>query len=184
MFRPFSASPPTRTLKEQENITLKNTVAKLQQQLHELSAAVRRYQQEEELPPLPRDDDDDNTGNDVTNTIASKLTDMACKEDVKAIPFYNGFASDQNITAWVKETESVAIVNNWKDQQRKRYIVSRLKGQALNWHMDRMRTRPVETFEAWKATIINQFKDPASREMEKKHFFNLKQKKINTYDTS
>ena len=77
----------------------------------------------------------------------------------------------------MREAEAVAVINNWNVDVKKKYIGSRLKGPALNWHVERIRDFPNETFADWKQALINNFQHPADVEKLKHKLHNLMQTK-------
>lgn len=103
------------------------------------------------------------------------MTDQSSKEERKSIPHYNGYHTDQPITQWIREAEAIATLNEWDDEVRKRYIASRLKGSALNWHIERLPNNVNESYADWKKAIIENFKHPADIDKLKIKFQNLKQ---------
>jgi len=115
------------------------------------------------------------TTDDLIKKIAERMTDQNSKEERKSIPHYNGHHNDQSINQWIREAEAVATLNEWKDETKKRYFASRLKGAALNWHIERLQSNPNEDYKNWKAAIIENFKHPGDIDKLKIKLQNLKQ---------
>lgn len=53
------------------------------------------------------------------------------REDTQAIPTFSGNATDQYISSWLSEAESMAIIHNWDDAVKKTNFASRLKEPRL-----------------------------------------------------
>ena len=110
---------------------------------------------------------------DLAHIIAARLTDLTNKDEVKTIPIYNGYATDQFISTWLRE---VATLNKWDDDTKKRCIASRLKGPALTWHINFIRENPAGTYGAWRQALKTNFCHPADIDKLRHQLNNLKQK--------
>lgn len=112
---------------------------------------------------------------ELIKVIAECMNDQNNKEERKSIPYFNGYHTDRSITQWIREAETVATLNDWDDQTKKKYFASRLKGSALTWHIERLPNHLNEDFADWKKAIIENFGHPADIDKLKIKFHNLKQ---------
>jgi hypothetical protein len=76
-----------------------------------------------------------------TNPITELITALNHHEDIKAIPNFSGNATDQYISSWLSEAESIATIHNWDETVKKNNLASRFKGPALKWHSQRIKTQ-------------------------------------------
>ena len=53
------------------------------------------------------------------SSIAELITALNRREDIKAIPNFNGNATDQYILSWLSEAEAIATIHNWDDAVKK-----------------------------------------------------------------
>lgn len=117
---------------------------------------------------------------DISEMIAERLSVLNIKDEVKAIPFYNGYANDVLVTDWLRDAEAVATIHEWDASKIKKYIASRLKGPALTWHIRRLKsqgtTNPPEDFAPWKKAFEENFSHPSDPDKLKLKLANLKQK--------
>lgn len=117
---------------------------------------------------------------DISQMIAERLSVLNIKDEVKAIPFYNGYANDVLVTDWLRDAEAVATIHEWEPSQQKKYIASRLKGPALTWHIRRLQahpsTDPPEDYATWKKAFEENFSHPSDPDKLKLKLANLKQR--------
>jgi hypothetical protein len=76
-----------------------------------------------------------------TNPITELITALNRREDTKAIPIFSGNATEQYISSWLSEAESIATIHNWDETVEKNNFASRFKGPALKWHSQRIKTQ-------------------------------------------
>ena len=81
----------------------------------------------------------------------------------ETIPLFSG-NSQQYITSWLTEAESLATVYNWSERHRKTNFASRFRGPALKWHTQRMATHANESYADWKNALKQHFLHPAHKE--------------------
>ena len=117
------------------------------------------------------------TGEDLLRSIAVNLAERTSQETRKAITPYNGYSSDKSIAKWVRHAEKIADLHSWVGDDKKKAIGSRLKGPAMSWHVERLRSHANEDFDDWKTALIRQFQLPADLEKNKLRFENLRQEK-------
>jgi hypothetical protein len=111
-----------------------------------------------------------------TNPITELITALNRREDTKAIPIFSGNATEQYISSWLSEAESIATIHNWDETVKKNNFASRFKGSALKWHSQRVKTHPNDTFTQWKQALKDHFKNPADRDQQLQKLENLTQK--------
>jgi hypothetical protein len=99
-----------------------------------------------------------------TTPITELITALNRREDTQAIPNFSGNATEQYISSWLSEAEAVATIHNWDDATKRNNFASRLKGPALKWHSERVRSNPNDTYTQWKTAIKDHFKHPADRD--------------------
>ena len=109
------------------------------------------------------------TTDDLIKKIAERMTDQNSKEERKSIPHYNGHQNDQSINQWIREAEAVSTLNEWNDETKKRYLASRFKGAALNWHIKRLQSnrRSMSASRRPTSESDNPFMRPRTRRMRK-----------------
>lgn len=112
---------------------------------------------------------------DLIKIIAERMNDQNSKEERKSIPYYNGYHTDQSINQWIRQAEAVSTINAWDDATKKKHFASRLKGSALNWHIERLPENVDEEYTDWKKALIEHFRHPADTNRLKIKFQNLKQ---------
>jgi hypothetical protein len=111
-----------------------------------------------------------------TTPITELITALNRREDTQAIPNFSGNATEQYISSWLSEAEAVATIHNWDDATKRNNFASRLKGPALKWHSERVRSNPNDTYTQWKTAIKDHFKHPADRDKQLQKLENLTQK--------
>jgi hypothetical protein len=109
------------------------------------------------------------------NSIAELITALNRREDIKVIPNFSGNATDQYISSWLSEAESIATIHNWKDPVKRTNFASRFKGPALKWHSQRATSHPNENYTQWKQALKDHFKHPADRDKQLQKLENLTQ---------
>jgi hypothetical protein len=112
----------------------------------------------------------------MADPLQNLITALNRREDVQAISTFSGNATEQYISSWLAEAESVATIHNWDAAAKKINFASRLKGPALKWHSHRTTTHPNETFAQWKQAIKDHFKHSADRDKQLQKLENLTQK--------
>jgi hypothetical protein len=112
----------------------------------------------------------------MADALQDLITALNRREDIQAISFFGGKATDQYISSWLSEAEAVATIHNWDDAIKKQNFASKLKSPSLKWHSQRTRTHPKESYVAWKQALKDHFKHPADREKQIKKLENLTQK--------
>ena len=113
----------------------------------------------------------------IADLITTRLQDLSSSEHRESIGIYSGRSDDIPIRSWIREAEYIAVANDWPMELRRKYIGSRLKGNALAWHVSRITTFPRETYQEWKTALLEQFKHPGDIEKLKHKFNTLKQAK-------
>ena len=91
------------------------------------------------------------------------------------ISLFFGQQEEQSIKDWLKECEMYAIIYNWPEAKRKEIFATRLRGDALLWHYDRMRSYPTESYSDWVAQIKEEFTSPEDFENQQMKFYTMKQ---------
>jgi hypothetical protein len=112
----------------------------------------------------------------MADALQDLITALNRREDIQAISFFGGNATDQYISSWLSKAEAVATIHNWDDAIKKQNFASRLKGPALKWHSQRTRAHPNEAYVAWKQALKDHFKHPADRDKQIQKLENLTQK--------
>ena len=111
-----------------------------------------------------------------TKPITELITALNRREDTKAIPIFSGNATEQCISSWLSEAESIATIHNWDETVKKNNFASRFKGPALKWHSQRTTSHPNENYTQWKQALKDHFKHPAERDKQLHKLENLTQK--------
>ncbi|EFX65145.1 hypothetical protein DAPPUDRAFT_333483 [Daphnia pulex] len=112
----------------------------------------------------------------MADALQDLITALNRREDIQAISFFDGNATDQYISSWLSEAEAVATIHNWNDDVKKQNFASRLKGPALKWHSHRTLAHPNEAYAAWKPALKDHFKHTADRDKQIQKLENLTQK--------
>ena len=93
----------------------------------------------------------------MNDSLVKQLGELFSREDKKSIPLFSG-NWDTMVTDWFKEAERVAKNNSWDDAQKLRFFSDRLKGEALDWHLEYIEQNPyLNDFDDWKTTLISRF---------------------------
>jgi hypothetical protein len=89
------------------------------------------------------------------------ITTLNRSDDIQAIPLFSGTATDQYISSWLSEANSIATIHKWSTEIKKANLASRLRGPALKLHTQRLIDAPDEAYAAWKQALKDHFKHPA-----------------------
>jgi hypothetical protein len=112
----------------------------------------------------------------MANTALDDLiTALNRRDDIQAIPLFSGTATDQYISSWLSEADSIATIHKWSAEIKKANLASRLRGPALKWHKQRLIQAPDEEYTAWKQALKDHFKHPADRDKQIIKLENLQQ---------
>lgn len=109
--------------------------------------------------------------------MTSQIMEQSSQEGRREIKTYAGYSAEKSVRSWLKDAEQIADLYSWEDDNRKKFIGTRLKGQALDWHIARLKSNANEDFKEWKAALIAEFEHPADRDKLKIRLNNLKQDK-------
>ena len=105
------------------------------------------------------------------------LGELFSREDKKSIPAFKGKSTDKLITEWLKAAEHVARNNDWDEDQKIRFFLDRLKGEALEWHDNYAEEQGNHlNHEDWRKDIIERFQDSFDLAALRKKLHTLKQK--------
>lgn len=102
--------------------------------------------------------------------------DLSNKESKNNIPEYKGTSQDKPITVWLKQAEKVARKNRWSDEATIKYLGSRLTGKAENWCIDRYDEVGEESYQTWRAALLEKFNTAADLDKLKEQFESIRQK--------
>ncbi|EFX69147.1 hypothetical protein DAPPUDRAFT_329390 [Daphnia pulex] len=155
---------------QQEHIKLQNIIQGYQDQLDvdlpSISSTEANNVSNQQSPsptpnvllneqPLPDDIDD------MANTALDDLiTALNRRDDIQAIPLFSGTATDQYISSWLSEADSIATIHKWSAEIKKANLASRLRGPE---------------YTAWKQALKDHFKHPADRDKQIIKLENLQQ---------
>ncbi len=117
-----------------------------------------------------------NTNFNFFRLLADHINQLSIKEEKSDISNFSGETEESSIQDWFKECHNYATIYNWKKENFKQIFGSRLRGDALTFHAHLIQTYPDQTFEAWRQSIINKFKNPMAIERKKIRFLGLRQK--------
>jgi hypothetical protein len=106
--------------------------------------------------PAPTDTDDM-----AATALDDLITALNRRDDIQAIPLFSGTATDQYISSWLSEANSIATIHKWSTEIKKANLASRLRGPALKLHTQRLIDAPDEAYAAWKQALKDHFKHPA-----------------------
>ena len=112
----------------------------------------------------------------MADALQDLITALNRREDIQAISFFSGNATNQYISSWLSEAEAIATIHNWDEAIKKQNFASKLKGPALKWHSQRTRAHPNEAYAVWKQALKDHFKHPADRDKQIQKLENLTQK--------
>jgi hypothetical protein len=110
-----------------------------------------------------------------TTALDDLITVFNRRDDIQAIPLFSGTATDQYISSWLSEADSIATIHKWSAEIKKANLASRLRGPALKWHTQRLIQAPDEEYTAWKQALKDHFKHPADRDKQIIKLENLQQ---------
>lgn len=112
--------------------------------------------------------------------LSAQLGELFSREEKKSIPLYKGQADDSDVKEWLIEAERIARNNSWSDNQKVRFFSDRLKGEALDWHLDYTEKKNIEnkivTYKDWREDFIKRFHDKADIERLRTKLQTLKQR--------
>ena len=97
------------------------------------------------------------------------------REEKKKIPFFRGPSEDLYVIDWLRKADHVARSNNWDDAQKLKFYSARLKGDALDWHLEYSNSRVALNFTDWRTTLLARFCDTAEIERLRNKLSNLRQ---------
>ncbi len=113
----------------------------------------------------------------VTKPIAKVLGELFSREDKKSIPTFKGKSTDKLITELLKTAEYVAGNNDWDEEEKLRFFLDRLKGEALEWHDEYVEEQDqLLNYTDWRKDIIERFRDSFDITTLKRKLQKLKQK--------
>ncbi|XP_059353433.1 repetitive organellar protein-like, partial [Daphnia carinata] len=110
--------------------------------------------------------------NDDIRALAVAITR---RDETQNIPIYSGNVNDQPIGVWLRDAEAIATIHEWPRESTKKILATRLKGTALQWHIDRLRVAPRESYTDWRNALKDHFKHPADRAKQKSKLLTVKQ---------
>jgi hypothetical protein len=79
------------------------------------------------------------------------------------------------VTSWLREAETLAILNKWDEEEKIRYFSQRLRGEAAEWLEEYLRDYAGNDYEAWKQSIIERFQNESDIDQLKNTLHNLTQ---------
>ncbi|XP_057364765.1 myosin-J heavy chain-like [Daphnia carinata] len=112
------------------------------------------------------------TANDDIRALAVAITR---RDETQNIPIYSGNVNDQPIGVWLRDAEAIATIHEWPRESTKKILATRLKGTALQWHIDRLRVAPRESYSDWRNALKEHFKHPADKAKQKSKLLSVKQ---------
>ena len=167
-----------RKLKEQITL-LENKVRSQDHLLISRNKQIVTLEQNKSLSELNIDSfnpENINMAEKTSKELAKKIGELFSREDKKSIPIFKGQSDDRDINDWLKEAERIAQNNEWDDGQRVRFFSDRLKGEALDWHLEFKSENPVSLYSEWREAFKTRFSDPADLERLREKLNSLKQK--------
>lgn len=117
----------------------------------------------------------ENEARGIATFLANQFTQLSIKDEKNSIPIFSGNTMETSVRDWLQECLTYATIYKWKAENYREIFGSRLRGEALNFHVQRMRYFPTESFASWSKELKRTFQTPMDIERLKLRFNELRQ---------
>lgn len=100
---------------------------------------------------------------------------LSRRDEIQNIPIYNGNVNDQPIAILLRDTEAIATINEWSEDNRNKFFPTRLKGTTLSWNLEHKKQFPREPYNDWRNAMKEHFKHTADKAKQKTKVFSVKE---------
>jgi hypothetical protein len=108
--------------------------------------------------------------------FAKQMSELLTREEKKSIPFFKGKPDDADVQDWLREADRVGRSNDWDETQKLKFYTDRLKGDALDWHLEYAEEQQALDYATWRTAFISRFRTAAAIERLRTQLLQLRQK--------